>query len=546
MLKNRSILTRILFTSLFILPAITGDWRSLGGAAQSGERPLALATGDFDEDGVADLLIGVGGGNAGLLRLRRGDQAAVYPHHPTPQPIGERTGEPFFPATRDVPLPAAPDFIGAGDFDADGHLDVVVADRSGERLYWLSGDGRGGFAEAQVVALPGRVTALLIGEVNRADGLADVIVGVNGAAGPQLLVFEGAEGALRRAPEIFELPAAASGFALGHFDDDGMIDLAAPAGERLLLIHGRDRRLSLDRDQQAAVPPAQIDGRVFPAPITTVAAGDFAGDPRVDLALLTADGAAQVLENQPAASAGAGADASRARAKPIERWTAKEIYRPLNAQPLQSGPAIAPLLFAARLSSSPHDQLILGDDSSRRLFILNGENDAHGRLALNHSKISEGVAALELSGEPLAILPLRLNSDALSDLAILQTGASALTLAPTAPQATFTVTNTNDAGAGSLRQAILDANANPGADTIAFNISGGNLTITPATPLPLITDAVTIDGTTQPGFAGKPLVALSGSEGGSGLFLEGGASVVRGLIINFSASARIRLETQGN
>ncbi len=41
--------------------------------------------------------------------------------------------------------------------------------------------------------------------------------------------------------------------------------------------------------------------------------------------------------------------------------------------------------------------------------------------------------------------------------------------------ATFTVTNTNDSGAGSLRQAILDANANPGDDTIAFNIPGSGV-----------------------------------------------------------------------
>src|SRR5437016_5836799 len=40
----------------------------------------------------------------------------------------------------------------------------------------------------------------------------------------------------------------------------------------------------------------------------------------------------------------------------------------------------------------------------------------------------------------------------------------------TAP-ATFTVTNANDDGAGSLRQAIRDANANPGADTITFQAS---------------------------------------------------------------------------
>src|SRR5262245_1439745 len=65
---------------------------------------------------------------------------------------------------------------------------------------------------------------------------------------------------------------------------------------------------------------------------------------------------------------------------------------------------------------------------------------------------------------------------------------------------TFTVLNTNDSGPGSLRQAILDANANPGADTIAFAINGtGVHKITLLSALPAITDAVLIDGYTQAG-----------------------------------------------
>src|SRR6185503_18088522 len=51
--------------------------------------------------------------------------------------------------------------------------------------------------------------------------------------------------------------------------------------------------------------------------------------------------------------------------------------------------------------------------------------------------------------------------------------------ATAAPAATFTVINTNDSGAGSLRQAIIDANTNPGLDTISFNIGSGPQTITP-------------------------------------------------------------------
>jgi len=51
------------------------------------------------------------------------------------------------------------------------------------------------------------------------------------------------------------------------------------------------------------------------------------------------------------------------------------------------------------------------------------------------------------------------------------------------------------AGAGSLRQAILDANASGGADTIAFDIPGAGVhTIVLASELPPVTDIATIDG----------------------------------------------------
>lgn len=77
--------------------------------------------------------------------------------------------------------------------------------------------------------------------------------------------------------------------------------------------------------------------------------------------------------------------------------------------------------------------------------------------------------------------------------------------APALAAATFTVTSTGDSGPGSLRQAILDANADTSASyydphTIAFNIAGtGVHSIKPTSPLPTITNALTIDGYTQPG-----------------------------------------------
>ncbi len=109
----------------------------------------------------------------------------------------------------------------------------------------------------------------------------------------------------------------------------------------------------------------------------------------------------------------------------------------------------------------------------------------------------------------------------------------------------FVVTNTNDAGAGSLRQAILDANANPGPDDITFQIPGAGVhTITPLSPLPNVTGTTNIDGYTQPGAAVNSLgtgsnavllVELNGSAAGagaSGLVITGNTASVSGLVIN--------------
>jgi hypothetical protein len=111
------------------------------------------------------------------------------------------------------------------------------------------------------------------------------------------------------------------------------------------------------------------------------------------------------------------------------------------------------------------------------------------------------------------------------------------------------VTNTSDSGTGSLRQAILDADANPAADAIVFNISGGGpFTITPTSALPTITNPVFIDGTTQPGFIGTPIIELNGTSAGagaSGLTITAAACTVEGLVINRFAASGILLSGAG-
>jgi hypothetical protein len=100
---------------------------------------------------------------------------------------------------------------------------------------------------------------------------------------------------------------------------------------------------------------------------------------------------------------------------------------------------------------------------------------------------------------------------------------------------TFTVANTDDGGSGSLRQAIIAANDLPGLDRIEFAIPGpGPYTIMPLSGLPSIDDPAIIDGTTQPGYAGKPIIELDGSQSGNevALSIGAGGSTLRGLVIN--------------
>jgi titin len=114
--------------------------------------------------------------------------------------------------------------------------------------------------------------------------------------------------------------------------------------------------------------------------------------------------------------------------------------------------------------------------------------------------------------------------------------------------AVFTVTTHADSGAGSLRQAIINANATAGLHTIKFSIGTGLQIIAPATPLPAITSPVVIDGTTQPGFSGTPLIDLDGIFAGSsanGLVIGGGGSTVKGLIVNGFQSSGIVLSAKG-
>jgi hypothetical protein len=125
------------------------------------------------------------------------------------------------------------------------------------------------------------------------------------------------------------------------------------------------------------------------------------------------------------------------------------------------------------------------------------------------------------------------------------------------------VVSVRDAGQGSLRQFLTNANAlaNPGLaqagrtagiDNAVFEIPGpGPHTIAVTTWLPSITDPIALDGTSQPGFAGTPIIELNGSATTydgvqAGFKVLAGNSTIKGLVINRFAVDGIRLESGSN
>jgi len=478
--------------------AITQLPETDGGAHDS----VSMASGDFDEDGVLDLVVGSIGGPNPFLSVYRGNQDSLFPDNPQARQrkaIDKLSDSSVLTLAGSFPLGGAPDFLVSGDFNGDGHLDVVTAARNDDALYLSLGDGRSHFSAPQRIQLSGRMTALTSSGSDAAHGLPSLAIGIVDGSGPSALIFtslaEGTPG-----PKTIRLPAPATAIAfIGS-------SLAIAAGRELLLVPSDSREIKATVDS--------IQHRFFSSEIRSIAKGNFIGNRSADVAVLTADGVVSLLTETESGD------------------LAKESLD-LGSWPLSTQ------LVSARISGSEADDLVLNDPGNHRLLVLLHDSMIRGRIP----------ASIDIAGEPIALLPMRLHESALSDLVLLRAGQVTVTSLRTLAAMTFTVNNTSDSGGGSLRQAILDANANPGADTINFNIPGpAPHTIIPLSPLPAITEAVTINGTSQPDFAGLPVVELNGLSAGvsDGLDINASSCDIRGLAINRFSGSGIVVTGNGN
>ncbi len=188
----------------------------------------------------------------------------------------------------------------------------------------------------------------------------------------------------------------------------------------------------------------------------------------------------------------------------------------------------------------------VGNFSADPLFVNPGAGDY--RLQLASPAINQGATLTDLT-QDLAGNGRQVGSR--TDLGAYESNLNDLTQ--------VLVTNSADSGAGSLRQALLDANANPNHTLVRFSMPGvcGSQGILLSSALPDISTAVTIDGYTQSGaqpntspsaFNAQVCVGLT-QIGGSPIGLravDGGSLVVRGLWFgNFTGSGAAAIRIAG-
>jgi FG-GAP-like repeat len=469
-------------------------------------RPLAMTTADLDGDRLTDLVVGFADGGSGTIVVYRTNRDALWPNGPRAR---ERWGAeipPFLPAARTW-VGERPDRLVAGDFDNDGKVDVVFA-TSGSRVVWLlPGTRVGEFGAPRRYDMPGQVTALASGEYGRADGLADLAIAVDAGDAAQFLVFGDPQGALHGAPEVHALPQAATEISLADLDGDLDRDASALAGSEIVVVRGRDRKLTWPEAQRSAVPPAVVERHALGADARGFAIGRVIEPGRNGLVWLDGEGRAGLAR---------GGAPGRIETRSAERS--------------------ADFVLVAGLSGSEGQDVVLIEREARRLRVR---------------RLDGGEETIGLPGRPIGAVALRLNADAVDDLVVLQEPPEApIVVLLSTPITVFLVTNTNATGLGSLRQAVTDANAKPGIDAVHFDIPGTPpfLIGCSGSHLP-VTDTVTIDATTQPGYAGEPIVNLyrSTTDCDGGIRVTASSSALYGLEVgDFPTAPNVDLEGSGN
>jgi len=221
------------------------------------EQPRQLVTGDFNGDGIVDLLATVNGGNSVQILLGYGDGTF-------------KDGESFSAQLNGILV---------GDFNGDGKLDLAMASSGTVTIFLGNGDGTfaGGYQSPPMQSL----ALVAAGDFN-GDGNQDLLV-ESGSSNPTLTVLLGnGDGTFKMGATV---PTDPGPVAVGDFNGDGKLDLAVgnQQGDSVSILLGNgDGTFTVG----ATVPTGATPG--------VIAVADFNADGKTDLAV-TANGTVTIL-----------------------------------------------------------------------------------------------------------------------------------------------------------------------------------------------------------------------------------------------------------
>jgi len=175
-----------------------------------------IAIGDFNNDGVPDVV--------GILNASGGSSLAVL--------LGKGDGTFGFPVSTAAGAVGFVNFLGVGDFNRDGNLDVVVIDADGVELFFGDGDGTFTAGPSYLVLLPeghgGQATGLAVGDVT-GNGILDLVWGINDFASPTtyLVVMLGNGDGTFQTPLTTVADPGTAPAVIADFNLDGKADFVA-------------------------------------------------------------------------------------------------------------------------------------------------------------------------------------------------------------------------------------------------------------------------------------------------------------------------------
>jgi hypothetical protein len=478
-------------------------------AMQSGQaKARTMASADIDGNGTPDLVAGYTYGGIGIVTIQRGNPEAFAPKDESVYLRMHQGYNPdsLVPTAQTYQVPEPADFLQAGDFNNDSFADVLVG-AQGRDLFLLAGNGQGNLAEPIQITLPGVVTAVAAGQFRAPDGRIDLAVGIDGPSGPQVLIYDGAEGVTGE-PMRLALASPATALEFGEMDDSPFMGLAIATGSEINVLHGWGRKQSPQLESRVE----RIDTGMN---VRGLASGFFmwSREGSKQLAALGDDGTIRIfgrgkLNTQPLSDQEMTArarlrlqakDTTKIDVETLSGWQSAKADSWSKARELVTGNFVGAnatrnLLRSTHISFTGTDDLMVLGGSSKVDIVrqIDTRTSAPANAKLIGSDFA--VTSLESADAPATLaLPQKLNG--WRDLLVMEAGSVSPTVVPLAPTAIITVDRTDDpngaalaaasvCGAGasdcSLRGAVQFANQpanagstiNLGTNTYTLNTNG--------------------------------------------------------------------------